>query len=523
MTIDSAVPAHPRRFVRVTICGAALLALGLSVPTLLAVDPPAAPAEKKPGFEESWQVVQISGKRVGFGRTTSETRKQDSREVIATDSEISLAMARFGQSVNVKTRIETVETPEGELLEFRFELLNPPAAPTRKIGRVKDGRLTIDTEVNGKATRTDMAWDSEIKSPGYQDRLLREHPLKPGEKRKFKAFDPQFGKVSTISLEARDFEEVELPGGETRKLLKVAILTSTTPGIVVDEFLDSRGEALVTRMSLLGMATYKVSREEALKSLSGAEADLAVATLVRTAKIDRPRETDRVIYRITVPGEDPAKILAVGPTQAVAPAGANAVDLTVTAITPPAEPAAAAPAPGEEFLAANSYIQSDDALVRKLAGEAAGAEANPWKAACQMERWIHQNLKQKNFSTLLASAAEVAKNLQGDCTEHAVLLAAMARARKIPSRVVVGVVYVDSLSSFGGHMWTEVLINGLWVPLDATLGRGGIGADHIKFADSSFSEKEAASPLSTFLPLVSVLGKLEIEVREVHHRPETTP
>jgi hypothetical protein len=500
-----------------------MIALWLCVPTLRAADPPAATAEKKPGFEESWQVVHIGGKRVGFGRTATQTRKREGREVIATDSEISLAMARFGQSVNVKTRIETMETPAGDLLEFQFELLNPPAAPTRKTGRINDGRLTIDTEVNGKSTRTDLAWDKDIKSPGYQDRLLRENPLKPGETRKFKSFDPQFGKVSVISLEAKDFEEVELPGGETRKLLKVAILTSSTPGIVVDEFLDDRGEALVTRMSLLGMATYKVSREEALQSLSGAEADLAVSTLVRTAKIERPQETDRVIYRITIPGEDPARVLAVGPTQAVARAGANAVDLTVTAITPPAEPAEGSPAPNEEFLAANSYIQSDDPLVRKLAGQAAGAETNPWTAACQMERWVHQNLKQKNFSTLLASAAEVAKDLQGDCTEHAVLLAAMARARKIPSRVVVGVVYVASLSSFGGHMWTEVLINGLWVPLDATLGRGGIGADHIKFADSSFSEKEAASPLSTFLPLVSVLGKLAIEVRDVHHRPEARP
>jgi transglutaminase-like putative cysteine protease len=104
-----------------------------------------------------------------------------------------------------------------------------------------------------------------------------------------------------------------------------------------------------------------------------------------------------------------------------------------------------------------------------------------------------------------------------------VLLAAMARARKIPSRVVVGVVYVASLSSFGGHMWTEVFINGLWVPLDATLGRGGIGADHIKFADSSFSENDGVSPLSTFLPLVSVLGKLQIEVRNVRYKPGAQP
>src|SRR5262249_18456864 len=110
------------------------------------------------------------------------------------------------------------------------------------------------------------------------------------------------------------------------------------------------------------------------------------------------------------------------------------------------------------------------------------------------------------------------KDLQGDCTEHAVLLAAMARARQIPSRIAVGLVYVAGATSFGGHMWTEVYINGTWVPLDATLGQGGIGADHIKFADSSFADEGALPPLSTFLPLVSVLGKMQIEIREVRHK-----
>src|SRR5205814_6192708 len=142
----------------------------------------------------------------------------------------------------------------------------------------------------------------------------------------------------------------------------------------------------------------------------------------------------------------------------------------------------------------------------------------PWKQAQLMEKWVSENLKEKNFSTLLASAAEVAKDLSGDCTEHAVLLAAMSRARGIPSRVAVGMVYVTSLSSFGGHMWTEVYVRGQWVPVDATLGRGGIAADHIKFADSSFADNGDTSPVMSFLPMASVLGKMKIDVRDVKYQ-----
>src|SRR5262249_13771188 len=140
--------------------------------------------------------------------------------------------------------------------------------------------------------------------------------------------------------------------------------------------------------------------------------------------------------------------------------------------------------PAKEFLEPNSYIQSDDDLVRQDAKATTGDESNPWKAAQLMEKWVFENLKKKNFSTLLASAAEVAKALSGAGTEPALLLAAMARARGIGSRVAVGLVYAPSLSAFAGHMWTEVEIDGAWVPLDATQGKGRVGADHIKFADS---------------------------------------
>jgi transglutaminase-like putative cysteine protease len=268
----------------------------------------------------------------------------------------------------------------------------------------------------------------------------------------------------------------------------------------------------------LALVTYRVSKQEALKSLSGPEVDLAVASLVKTAVIDRPQETSRIVYRITIPGEDPAGFLPESSRQKITRVSPHVVDLAVEAVAPSAFGAEdEKDRPAGEFLEPNTYIQSDDDLVRRHARAAAGDETDPWKAAQLMEKWVFENLKKKNFSTLLASAAEVAKDLSGDCTEHAVLLAAMARARGIGSRVAVGLVYAPSLSAFAGHMWTEVEVSGAWFPLDATQGRGRVGADHIKFADSSFADGGDSTPLTPFMPLVTVLGKLKIEVRDVKH------
>ena len=127
---------------------------------------------------------------------------------------------------------------------------------------------------------------------------------------------------------------------------------------------------------------------------------------------------------------------------------------------------------------------------------------------------MREKVSNKSFSTAMASAAEVAKQMQGDCTERAVLLAAMLRVRRIPSRIAVGLVYVPRISSFGAHMWTEARLGGTWIPLDAALGQGGTGPTHIKLADASFADN-SPSPITVFVPLMNVLGNWRIEVRKV--------
>jgi hypothetical protein len=76
----------------------------------------------------------------------------------------------------------------------------------------------------------------------------------------------------------------------------------------------------------------------------------------------------------------------------------------------------------------------------------------------------------------------------------------------------MGLVYTEPAAGepmLAFHMWTEVWIAGRWIPMDATLGRGGIGAAHIKLAQSSLAGADA---LAGFLPIAQVLGRLKISV-----------
>ena len=113
------------------------------------------------------------------------------------------------------------------------------------------------------------------------------------------------------------------------------------------------------------------------------------------------------------------------------------------------------------------------------------------------------------FSHVFASAAEVAKNREGDCSEHAVLLAATCRARGIPARVIIGLVYSVPERRFLYHMWNEVWIEDRWIPLDATLGRGGIGAAHLKIRESNLADESAYGLVA---PVLFLTDRLEIEL-----------
>jgi transglutaminase-like putative cysteine protease len=82
----------------------------------------------------------------------------------------------------------------------------------------------------------------------------------------------------------------------------------------------------------------------------------------------------------------------------------------------------------------------------------------------------------------------VAASKQGDCSEFAVLAAAMCRSVGIPTQVVVGVAYVSDIAGrqgFRAHVWMRAYMGDKWIGFDPAfkaIGLGGYGAGHIALA-----------------------------------------
>jgi transglutaminase-like putative cysteine protease len=238
----------------------------------------------------------------------------------------------------------------------------------------------------------------------------------------------------------------------------------------------------------------------------GRDAGVAVKPPIKNAA-----DVNHAVYRVRAEGLRPQQLFASGLSQQVIGQDEDVALVTVKKVTPD-EPAVVdvdVEGPRPEDKQPSRLVQCDDTRVAALADAVAGTVSDPWRAALLLEHYLFSTLGKVDFSQVFSSAAEVLRRRQGDCSEHAVLLAAVCRARGIPARVVIGLVYTEADQRFLYHMWNEVWIRDRWIPLDATLGRGGIGATHLKLRDSSLADQSAYGIVA---PVLHLIGRLEIEV-----------
>jgi transglutaminase-like putative cysteine protease len=108
------------------------------------------------------------------------------------------------------------------------------------------------------------------------------------------------------------------------------------------------------------------------------------------------------------------------------------------------------------------------------------------------------------------TASRAASLRAGDCTEHAVVVAALARARGLPARVALGyVMLTDGKRGLAlGHAWTEVHDGTRWHAIDAT----PVGAEKLAYLVLAELEDETPSFNLALLDSMAILSAATIEV-----------
>jgi hypothetical protein len=470
------------------------------------------------GAREIWDAYFLEGAKIGYGHSVVRHEDRAGEPLIATDSTSHLKLERFGQSIEQQLKLATLETPDGQLLEFRTEVAFGPT-PVVVNGHIDGDSMVIQTSTQGAVQENRLAWSSDIRGFFGIDQSLEEEPLEPGQSRALRMLMPLLNDVAEVKLSASGYESTGVMG-RNQQLLRIESTARLSDGNVMSETLwtNRSGDVIKRRIEGMGQESFRTTEKlaKADAPAGGPTLDIGFDTIVKVdPPLIRAHRTRKVRYGVALSARDPAGAFSVGPTQSIRSLGPHSAEVTVRSVRPGqtrADGKAATTEPlDNQYTAANSVLQIGDPRIVQMAKEARAGETDPTAIALALERYVYDNVSINDFSQAFATAAEVAETRAGDCTEHAVLLAALARACDIGSRVAIGLVYVEGAAGFGYHMWTEVFLDGQWIPLDATLGQGGIGAGHLKLVDSSL---DGANAYSAFLPVAQVVGQLKIEVLE---------
>jgi hypothetical protein len=479
----------------------------------------------QPGDREIWEIDTMGGTRVGYERVVIRHATDGGRAIVRIDGLSHLKFRRASDEVEIDAKFSTRETPQGRLLDFSLDMAQGAASMQTAAGRVENHELRMEVGAGGKKAAASIPWSDDYGGFYALEESLAARPLEPGQQRTLRAFVPGFNQLGTVELAARQYEEVKWPsfaGGRPRAaeepLLRIDAEITLADGQKQEAtvWADRSGEILARREQAMDIRSFRVPKEVALAETGEAPFDLVLGLSVN---LDRPlpaaHRTRRVRYRMHLAEGDPAKVFPGGPSQEVKRLDPHTAEVTVYALRPdrPAPLPAAADPPGPSDRRPNSLIQSDDARIVEVARQVAPGQQDPWRLAVALEKKSHDLITKPDYSRAFASAAEVVRTGEGDCKAHSVLLAALARARGIPARVVAGLVYTEQTGgpSLDYHMWNELYLGDRWIAMDATLGQGGIGAAHVKLAHADL---DGVSAFSSLLPVAQVAGQLRVEVLE---------
>lgn len=471
------------------------------------------------GFgQESWDVVQAQGRRIGYMHVRVEPVKDKSgRQLQRVRVDWSLTFKRGRDVAKITQEYGTIETPDGTIL--RLDTRTEAGGDTmRTFGDVKDGSMRLTLENHGTKRFEDVPWGDDVRGPYAAELSLSRDKISPGATREIKTYVPDMNKICLTKLAAKDYENVPLGSrGEVRKLLRVEQSLTDLAGKALPEldstlWVDESGQIMKSHTAMLGgVDIFRTTREGALGGDGRAEFDLLAASIIKCPRIENSDKTRNIVYRVTMDGEDPSVVFPKDRRQSVK-AGADRGTATIEVKSRGAADGEVEDAPDAAFLRANPLINSDDARVIQHMKKAVGREVDPWAKAVAIEHYVATNVADKNFGVAFAAAAQVARNMQGDCSEHSVLVAAMCRAAGIPTRCAVGLVYSPPMGGFGPHMWNEVYVNRRWVAIDAAFDQSEVDATHIKLSTSSL---DGVAPFDAFMPVLKVFNKMKVQPVEI--------
>ncbi|MHB9097154.1 MAG: transglutaminase domain-containing protein [Syntrophales bacterium] len=440
----------------------------------------------------AWMNITQGGRKIGY----AERAYAKTEDGFTFSENIFMRINTMGIVQPLTLRTAALLKHDRTLSSFQFDLRSNLFTFTVR-GAVEGKKLTVRVGAPGEEKISVIA----VPEPSYLGGGILESVgaagLRPGETRTFPVFDPASLGQRSVHVSFLGEEPLTIMG-ESRRARKVSV---DFLGMKQVAWVDPDGSVL-REEGILGIALERVTREEALAGLE----DAVSADLTEIAAIPSPNRIEDTValklLRIRLEGLPEGSFFLDGGRQIY-----RAGVLTIRRESPLDPSAASGVGAGDlpELLKATPFIQSDHPKIRRKAAEIT-APGDPDRVKGEkLVAWVHKNLEKRPVLSV-PNALETLENRVGDCNEHAVLLAALARAAGLPAEMEAGLVYLRG--RFFYHAWNILYLRdrGGWITADAVLGQMPADVTHIRFVRGEADRQ---------LDLVGLIGNVKLGILEM--------
>jgi hypothetical protein len=458
--------------------------------------------------QETWMnIFQLGesslrqGKKIGYAHRQFYKTVEGYRIVESVFMQINL----MGMLQDIRFKTEGNFHPDLTLSSFDFELQSS-LFHFKARGVLQDRTLKLFAGQPGSEQKIDLPLEKESTLSVGLLRALNYEDLRPGDSRTFLVFDPASMVQRPVKVVILTEETIPIMGHQ-KKAKKISVHFMGVPQFA---WIGEDGTVLKEE-GALGIGLEQVTREEALdKTALSKGADLAEVASIPAGrilpdvsqlrelkiKIDGIGNVDKSRNDSRTDTRPRGEIFLKGGRQSLKN---NILTIRRESVSNlPSSKGAVVFGDGKTYLEPTLFIQSDHPEIQVKAKEIISKDDPAVAKAQRLLTWVNKNI-QKRPVLSVPNALETLRHRVGDCNEHAVLLAALARASGIPAQVEAGLVYQEG--RFYYHAW-NVLYLGTWITADAVMDQLPADVTHIRFVRGT--ERQ--------IDLVQMIGRVKLEI-----------
>jgi hypothetical protein len=450
--------------------------------------------EKIP-FREAWYGMYFKDDKVGYSHFKIEPEGRNF--VIRSDSIMRLTALKKTREIDMNEKV-TVH-PDLTLISFESNV-RMNNKDLHMIGKPEGKKFVVNLDVEGEKSTQEYPLEGKIFHSSAINLMPIMRGLKEGERYSFGIFNAERQGLENIEQEITSVRGEAGPNGA---IWRVKNNYGKSP---VFSWLDKKGLTVLEKAAEGALITVLEDEASARKFLETKTAGKDLIMDVSRIKIAKPLPNPGQLryLRVKMDGVDPSLIAEDHRQRVTIPSGFDegAFQVTVAVEDLMKRKASSGDSPSREYSEPTMIIQSDH---KEIVAQASKITSNSDPGTTKISKlvnWTAKNIKnemQDSFNSL-----SVLRSREGECESHANLYAAMARSLKIPTRVVMGIVYSENVG-FLYHAWAESYADG-WIAVDPTFNQIPADATHIKITSSDHSEEKSS--------VLKMAGKVKLDVLE---------